>query len=83
MQIIYPEPVNIRRSPGHVSKPADDILAEVPSGTAMTVVGGPRMLDGLRWWRLEYRNSSGTVISGWMTEIRTTGEVILAPAFQP
>lgn len=83
VQIIYAGPVNLRRSPGHVGKPADDILAEVPSGAAMTVVGGPRVLDGLRWWRLEYRNSSDRVISGWMTEVRTTGEVILAPAFQP
>ncbi|HSN77187.1 MAG TPA: hypothetical protein VL334_19120 [Anaerolineae bacterium] len=83
VEIIYPEAVNIRRSPGHVNKPAGDVLAAVASGTVMKVVGGPRMINGLRWWQLEYRNSTGRVITGWMTEVRTTGEVILAPAFQP
>jgi hypothetical protein len=83
VQIIYPESVNIRRSPGHVNKPAGDVLAAVASGTVMKVVEGPRMMNGLRWWRLEYRNSAGRVITGWMTEVRATGEVILAPAFQP
>ncbi len=83
VQIVYSGAVNLRRTPGSVSKPAGDVLVEVPSGTVLTVVGGPQSADNLRWWRVEHRPAAGGTITGWMAESRANGQILLAPALRP
>ncbi len=48
--------LNLRQGAG-LSHP---IVAKLPHGTVMTVVGGPESADGFMWWELE-----GTLGSGW------------------
>ena len=42
--------VNIRRTPGHVGKPSDDVIAALAYGAAAIVSGLAEIVDGLTWW---------------------------------
>ncbi len=44
--------VNMRRSPGTVDKSQIDIVAEIPTDTVGTVIGGPADRDGMVWWQV-------------------------------
>ena len=66
--------VRMRRSPGTVGKPTNDIIAELPANSVGTVLGGPRTVDGLTWWQLRI-TSSGQ--EGWAAEKLATGEALL------
>ena len=46
------------------SDPAGQILVQLANGARLTVLGGPRLFDGLRWWRV--RTTDG--IAGWAAE---------------
>jgi hypothetical protein len=41
--------VNLREGPG-LSSP---VRAALPSGTTLTVIGGPQAADGTTWWELD------------------------------
>ncbi|MBX3014924.1 MAG: M23 family metallopeptidase [Caldilineaceae bacterium] len=66
--------VRMRRSPGTLNKPSDDVLADVPANSAGTIAAGPRVADGLTWWQLRVASSGQT---GWMAEKLATGQVLL------
>jgi hypothetical protein len=70
--------VNLRRSPGYRNKPANDVLAGVPSGATLTVLGGPQNVDGLTWWSVRYVASGGGTTEGWMADAGPDGQVYLA-----
>lgn len=52
------EPVNFYGVPG------GPMLSTLPEGALVTILSGPRLLDGQRWW--EVRTVDGT--SGWIAE---------------
>lgn len=66
--------VRMRRSPGHLGKPATDVITDLPANSALTVLGGPRLADGLTWWQLRVTSSG---LEGWMAERSPTGEALL------
>jgi murein DD-endopeptidase MepM/ murein hydrolase activator NlpD len=71
--------VNIRKSPGYRNKPADDVVALVPSKALLRLVDGPREADGLHWWRVQGQVVDRT-LEGWMAEVSPAGMRLLAPA---
>lgn len=66
--------VRMRRSPGTVGKPTNDVIAELPANSVGTVLAGPRAVDSLTWWQLRM-TSSGQ--EGWAAEKLATGDVLL------
>lgn len=67
--------LNARVSPGHVAKPAYDVLAELPRGTPLTIVDGPAMTDRIAWWLVEAPGD----FRGWVAEWSVSGRQLLAP----
>jgi hypothetical protein len=63
--------MRIRSQPGF----SQGIVDRVPEGTLLTVLDGPKCIDGNYWWFI--RTSSG--IQGWMTESQN-GTYLLEPA---
>lgn len=70
--------VNVRATPGYLSKPAGDVIAQVPPGGNVEVVGDRAMADNLTWWLIRYRPAGGSVVEGWMAEATASGVQILA-----
>ncbi|MEZ4708852.1 MAG: SH3 domain-containing protein [Caldilineaceae bacterium] len=66
--------VNIRRTPGHLGKPGDDILAQAQPGESVEIISGPTEADNLLWWQIRY---GGT--EGWVAEATSSGVTILGP----
>lgn len=71
-------PVNLRRSPGYLNKPADDRIGLIPAGDEVTILEGPRAADDLIWWRVRWQG-----LEGWMAESRASGGRILDPLTSP
>lgn len=69
--------VNIRAVPGYLSKPAGDVIGQVPPGGVVEITGGRAFADGLTWWLIRYTASDGAVISGWIAEATASGVQIL------
>ena len=69
--------VNIRAEPGYLSKPANDILGQVPPGGAVEIIGGRAFADGLTWWLIRYTTTNGADIDGWIAEATASGVQIL------
>lgn len=70
--------VNIRRQPGYLSAPADDILAQMQPGDRVTILGWPQAADNLLWWPIRYDGPDGPV-EGWVAESTASGVGILVP----
>jgi hypothetical protein len=66
--------VNIRRDPGHLGKPPEDVVAQLSPGDNVEILGWPRNADNLVWWPIRF----GTV-EGWVAESTGAGVQILAP----
>ena len=64
--------VNIRRTPGHLGKPAGDIVAQALPGDTVTIVKGPSVADNLTWWYVRYGAAEG-----WMAQATASGVQIL------
>lgn len=62
--------MRIRSQPGF----SQDILDKVPEGTLLTVLDGPKCVDGTNWWYIRTRSG----IEGWMTESQN-GVFLLEP----
>ncbi|RME56080.1 MAG: M23 family metallopeptidase, partial [Caldilineae bacterium] len=75
---LSPYEVNVRRTPGFVNKPSDDVVASVPSQALLRLVDGPRQADGLFWWQVQWVENPG--VQGWMAEVSPGGVRLLAPA---
>lgn len=69
--------VRLRRSPGYVNKPAEDILTDVWLGTEVVILNGPRALDDLIWYEVEARVADGPILRGWMAEESPDGVILL------
>lgn len=69
--------VRMRQTPGVTGKPAADIVADVPGGTVLTVIGGPQAADGMTWWRTQGKLADGRQVSGWQAEALTDGSRLL------
>jgi hypothetical protein len=71
--------VNLRKSPGYLSKATDDVIAFLPSKALLHLQEGPREADGLHWWRVQGQ-VDGNPLEGWMAEVSPRGVRLLAPA---
>jgi hypothetical protein len=69
--------VNIRIEPGYLSKPADDVIGQVPPGGEVEIIGGRASADGLTWWLIRHTTSNGTMTDGWIAEATASGVQIL------
>lgn len=65
--------VNIRRTPGHLGKGDNDILAQMQPGDSVTIIGGPTPMDNLVWWQIQYNGA----VAGWTAEATGSGVQIL------
>jgi len=68
-----PGPVNLRRSPGYLNKPGDDVITTIPAGSRGAVIDGPQAADGLTWWQVRFPARG----KGWMAERSSSGKVLL------
>jgi hypothetical protein len=69
--------VNLRRTPGHVGKNGDDILAQTVSGESVVILDAPVQQDNLIWWPVRYTTRDGATLDGWMAEATASGVQIL------
>jgi hypothetical protein len=53
--------LNVRAAPG------GNVLIALVNGSRVTITGGPRLYDGLRWWRIQTPDG----LSGWAVEAVT------------
>lgn len=77
--------INVRRTPGAVNKPADDVLGALRPRTTGVLLDGPRLAGGLTWWRVgSILTPPGVEVRGWMAETAPgVGALIVAPAKLP
>jgi hypothetical protein len=73
--------VRFRKTPGTLSKPVDDVIAELPPNLLGIVRGGPQNLDNMRWWQIEMP-VGGIQRTGWAGDEAPNGIKLLdkAPA---
>jgi hypothetical protein len=69
---------NLRRTPGHVGKPGDDVLASLEAGAAVTVLGASQAVDGLTWWPVRTTLGDGRTVDGWVAHRSSGGTALLA-----
>jgi hypothetical protein len=69
--------VNIRRTPGHLGKPPEDIADQLEPGALLQILDGPTPADNLNWWYIRYQTSDGRTIEGWVAEATQSGVQIL------
>jgi hypothetical protein len=61
--------VNLRRTPGYLSKPAGDIIVEVTPNHRLRVLSATmRTVDGLNWWQVAIAEGEGAGTQGWIAE---------------
>ena len=63
---------SLRRSPGYKKKNESDLLAEVPAGDIVQILGGPEKTDGLNWWKVSWNGKTG-----WMADHTASGKTIM------
>lgn len=69
--------VNVRVTPGYLSKPAGDVLGVVAPGAALLILGENQIADNLTWWRVRATLVDGRVVEGWVAEATASGVQIL------
>jgi hypothetical protein len=63
----------LRQSPGYSNKNNDvDLLAEIPAGDIVEILGGPEQADGLDWWNVSWNG-----ITGWLADHTGSGKTIM------
>jgi murein DD-endopeptidase MepM/ murein hydrolase activator NlpD len=73
--------VNVRKSPGSVNKPADDVQGALRPQTTAVLLQGPQQVDGLVWWRAgAILTPPGVEVRGWLAESTSGGGALLNPA---
>lgn len=72
--------VNLRATPGYLSKPAGDVLAQLRPGDMVEITGAAQEKDGLIWRPVRYQRLDGRIVEGWIAEATASGVTILAPA---
>jgi|FLYL01.1.fsa_nt_gi hypothetical protein len=69
--------VNVRATPGYLSKPAGDVLGMVAPGATLLILGENQLADNLTWWRVRATLTDGRVVEGWVAEATASGVQIL------
>ena len=65
--------VNLRQSPGYVNKNDYlDVVAKIPAGALVEIIGGPQPQDGLNWWYVSWNG-----YAGWLADHTSSGREIL------
>ncbi|MGL4648702.1 MAG: SH3 domain-containing protein [Caldilineaceae bacterium] len=64
--------VNVRRTPGHLGKPASDVLAQIEPGEQVEILGETTQADNLIWYRVLFAGAEG-----WVAESTASGVQIL------
>lgn len=77
--------VNVRRTPGTVNKLGDDVQGALRPRTTVLLLDGPRVVDGLTWWRGgAIVTPPGVEVRGWMAQAAPgVGDLLTAPARLP
>lgn len=69
--------INLRRAPGTVGKPSDDVIGQIPYGAKVERLGGPVSADGLTWWSVRAPLLDNSVATGWAAEKHVDGTPLL------
>lgn len=69
--------VNVRATPGYLSKPAGDVIGVLEPGATVIVSGENQVADNLTWWYVQATLSDGRAIAGWVAEATASGVQIL------
>jgi len=77
--------VYVRRTPGRVNKPGDDVQGALRPRTTVLLLDGPQVVDGLTWWRGgAIVTPPGGEVRGWMAQAAPgVGDLLTAPARLP
>jgi len=73
--------VNIRRTPGNVDKPSDDLITALTFGAAAIVIGVAQAVDGLTWWPIRLALPGGQSVEGWVAQ--AVGDIALVSEQDP
>jgi hypothetical protein len=77
-EVFAAAPANVRRSPGHLNKPADDVLGQVVKGTPVVIRASSQQADGLTWWPVRTTAGDGQqAIEGWIAQSAPGGKILL------
>jgi len=71
----------LRRTPGFREKSANDVLADLPVNAQATVTEGPRIVDGIIWWRI-LTDPAQKSLTGWVAHVATNGKILLSSSKQ-
>ncbi len=69
--------VNLRSTPGHLGKAANDILAQVDPNATLEIIGPSTVANNLTWWQVRYLAPDGVSVDGWVAEATASGVQIL------
>jgi len=69
--------VNVRATPGYLSKPADDVIGVLEPGAAIIIAGENQVADNLTWWYVQATLADGRAVVGWVAEATASGVQIL------
>jgi hypothetical protein len=69
--------VNLRRSPGYLSKPEGDVVGVLQPAAAAVVLGENQLADSLTWWQVRATLDNGQEVEGWVAEATASGVQIL------
>lgn len=75
--IVAADNVRVRRSPGIIDKPANDVLGVFEPRLALNIIDGPRRADSLNWWRVGGITADSGAVIGWVLEEAPNGDQIL------
>lgn len=69
--------VNVRATPGYLSKPDGDVIGVLPPDGTAIVLSESQLADNLVWWRVRATVADGRAIDGWVAEATASGVQIL------
>ena len=69
--------VNVRSTPGYLSKPDGDVIGVLPPAGTAIILGESQLADNLVWWRVRAALADGRAIDGWVAEATASGVQIL------
>lgn len=69
--------VNLRSTPGYLSKAASDVIGALQPGDRVTILGENQVADNLVWWRVRAALADGRTVDGWVAEATASGVQIL------
>ncbi|MBX3011631.1 MAG: peptidoglycan DD-metalloendopeptidase family protein [Caldilineaceae bacterium] len=75
--------LNLRKDPGYVGKPSEQVIGQIPVGAPVMVLAGPQSADALLWWQVRATLADNSVAVGWVAEIDPNGLRLLAATPPP